>query len=76
MNWILNILFPRKTGTVRINRDHLPGLKPPKSAPFVPRPSTQEPAPGTDIKALHEHFIASGAVARTKRTKKDRGVGF
>jgi hypothetical protein len=76
MNWLLNILFPRKTGTIRIHRDHLPGLTPPKAAPFVPRSSTQEQTPGTDIQALYEQFIKSGTVTRTKRTKKDRGVGF
>lgn len=76
MNWLLNHLFPRKTGTIRINRDHLPGLKPPKAAPFVPRPSTQEQPTGTDIQALYKQFIESGTVTPTKRTKKDRGVGF
>lgn len=76
MNWLINLLIPRKTGTIRINRDHLPGLTPPKAAPFIPRSSRQDEPTGTDIKALYEHFIASGTVARTKRTKKDRGVGF
>ena len=76
MKWLGRILFPGKDRTIRISRDHLPGLKPPKSAPFIPKPSKPKESPGTDIEGLYETFIAYGGLKPKKRSKKDRGVGF
>ena len=75
MNWLMNIIFPKRTGTVRINPNHLPGLTPPKSSPFTPRPSTADEAPEIDIKAIYKRFIEGGGDTQ-KRKNNDRGVGF
>ncbi len=76
MKWITNLLFPGTAKTIRIRRDHLPGLKAPKAAPFVPR--LPKPAENSEdnIKALYERFIAGGGKAASKGNKRDRGVGF
>jgi hypothetical protein len=77
MKWILKLMFPSLYKPVRINKDYLPGLTPPKVAPFTPRLPKQAAPPEPDIKGLHKKFILSGgSKATTKRPKNDRGVGF
>jgi hypothetical protein len=72
MNWI-NLLFAKKQ-TIRISRDHLPGLRPPKAAPFRPRLSKPELKSSTkQIDEAYERFKASGA--SKKNRKKGKG-GF
>ena len=76
MKWLTRLLFPGTGRTIRVSPDHLPGLKPPKSAPYVPRQSKPEEQKGPDINGLYEQFIAAGGLKVKKHKKNDRGVGF
>lgn len=76
MNWLIRLLFPGKGRTIRISKDHLPGLKPPKAAPQIPRPPKPEGPKGPDIRETYERFIAEGGLKASKNHKNDRGVGF
>lgn len=76
MKWLTRLLFPSTGRTIRISPDHLPGLTPPKAAPFIPKRSKPEQDPGPDIEGLYEKFIANGGSKPKQRNKKDRGVGF
>jgi hypothetical protein len=70
---LINLLFAKKQ-TIRISRDHLPGLQPPKAAPFRPlqsKPETQSST--TQIDEAHKRFKASDA--SKKNRKKGKG-GF
>ena len=70
---LIKILFANKQ-TIRISRDHLPGLRPPKAAPFRPTLATEEPPSFTKrIDEAHKRFKASDA--GKKNYKKDKG-GF
>jgi hypothetical protein len=76
MNWLMKVLFPSAKGTIRISRDHLPGLTPPKAAPFKPKRSDTQTSLAVDLDGMYKRFEANGGVKAGKRTKKDRGVGF
>ena len=77
MKWltdIIHILFP--TGQrIKVDPDHLPGLRPPRSASRtpVPPPETVRPTP-SDIDGIYARFVKAGG-HKTKK-KQDRGVGF
>ena len=72
MKWI-DFLFAKKQA-IRISRDHLPGLRPPKAAPFRPQIKNVEPPSLTKhIDEAYKRFKASDA--SKKNYKKDKG-GF
>jgi hypothetical protein len=64
MKWLTSLLsrwiFGNKGGTIRIDPDHLPGLRAPKAKPRYPvdYPRPKSP-PGTDIDALYRRFYKS-----------------
>jgi hypothetical protein len=74
MKWIINLLFPPTTGrTIRISRDHLPGLKPPTSAHYTPEPpKTNLPAAPT-LEDHYKNFLASDA-SKKKPAKRKKGL--
>lgn len=77
MNWLTEIiktLFPSGK-RIKVDPDHLPGLRPPRSAMRCPAPPPEaiRPTP-PDIDGIYARFIASGG-DKVKR-KQDRGVGF
>lgn len=76
MNWFMKMLFPGTQQTIRISPDHLPGLIPPKPAPFTPKPSKPTQSEGPDIDAMYKRFKSFGGYKPKKRNKNDRGVGF
>jgi hypothetical protein len=76
MNWLTRLLFPGTSKGIRIRPDHLPGLKAPKAAPFVPRLHKPEERSEDTIKALYKRFLEGGGSSAAKRNKRDRGVGF
>jgi hypothetical protein len=77
MKWLLEWMFPALRGrAVKISRDHLPGLLPPKAAPFTPKkskPEVFEPWPSVD--EWYKRFKASGSASK-KRKKRDDGMNF
>ena len=77
MKWIIELLFPDLRGrAVKISRDHLPGLKPPKAAPFSPKRAAQaERCSGPSIDEYYRRFIASGS-EKAKRKRSDDGMSF
>lgn len=66
-------------GKIRIDPDHLPGLKAPKPGPPVPPRETsrrQQPS-GPSIEELYDRFIASGhRPPKRKRPGKSDGSLF
>jgi hypothetical protein len=77
MKWIIELLFPTLRGrAVKIRRDHLPGLKPPKASPFSPKRTDQgERYKGPSLDEYYERFKASGS-GKAKRRRPDDGMGF
>jgi hypothetical protein len=51
----INRLVFKQSGKIRIDRDHLPGLRPPKPAPPLPR-THQRPEPGIDGPSIHDLY--------------------
>ena len=71
---LLNILFPSGK-RIKIDPDHLPGLRPPRSRPKLPVDAARpDPHPASDIDGIYERFIAGGH--QKKHKKNHRGVGF
>jgi hypothetical protein len=76
MNWIFDFVFGRRTGTVRVNKDHLPGLTAPKPAPFTPKRAETEMLAGADLDSMYERFKQSETSKPKKLSKANRGVWF
>lgn len=77
MKWILEWMFPGLRGrAVKISRDHLPGLQPPKAAPFTPKKSKPEAfEPWPSVEEWYKRFTASGATKK-KYKRRDDGMNF
>lgn len=71
---LLNLIFP-KGKRIKIDPDHLPGLRPPRSRPALPvdapRPNPHVPS---DIDGMYKRFVTGGHKKHHK--KNHRGVGF
>jgi hypothetical protein len=73
ITYLLNLLIGSTGKSVRIDPDHLPGLRAPKPAPFRPSRPESEPGPEVDYGTMYRNYKAS----KKKPTKPiDRGVGF
>ena len=77
MKRILELIFPALRGVaVKINRDHLPGLKPPKASAYKPVPPIRNRQPqGPSIEDYYRRFKASGG-AKPSARRLDDGMGF
>jgi len=77
MNWITDIirmLFPSGK-RIKVDPDHLPGLRSPRSGvrPPTPPPQSVQP-PDSDIEGIYARFQERERPA--KPSKHERGVGF
>ena len=72
MNWLMKLLFPSLNQRVRINPDHLPGLKPPTISPIRPTRKPPERDAGPDLDGMYRRYKASPA-SKTKRKGKHKG---
>jgi hypothetical protein len=82
MKWLTTLLgkwfFGNKGGTIRIDPDHLPGLRAPKPKPRFPieYPRPQTP-PGTDIETIYWRFYKSRiGKPFVRKTNKKGNVDF
>lgn len=77
MKWIaelINKLFPRGT-RIKVDPDHLPGLRAPTSRPRIP-PRPKPPASeASDIQGMYDRFQAMGVKPKSKG-QHNRGIGW
>ncbi len=76
MNFIINLLFPGNRRSVRIRPDHLPGLNPPKAAPFKPSRTQTHEIQVTDIDKLYKRFLALRPLPVQEKVGKRKGFKF
>lgn len=76
MNFLMNLLFPGNRRSVRIRPDHLPGLTPPKAAPFRPARAQNHEISVTDIDKLYSRFLARRPFTALKKVGNRKGLEF
>lgn len=76
MNFLMNLLFPGNRRSVRIRPDHLPGLTPPKAAPFKPARTQTNEIQVTDIDKLYKRFLARLSLPDLTKVGKRKGFEF
>jgi hypothetical protein len=76
MNWLFSLLFPKTDTTVRIRRDHLPGLKAPTVAPWIPTKPDQEKQQASAIREAYKRYKAANPKPPEKRMRNDEGLGL
>lgn len=72
MDWLIDLLFSRRQGTVRVGRDHLPGLTPPKPAKFIPHRVSETEPKTEDINEMYKKFKSK----RPDKQRSDKRRGF
>jgi hypothetical protein len=74
MKWFIKLLFPTTPGRrVRISPDHLPGLKAPTRAPFIP----VAPKPkGPQVPTIEDHYanFQASTAGKKKPTQIKKGL--
>lgn len=73
ITYLLNLLTGSSGKAVRIDPDHLPGLRAPKPAPFRPARPAPAPGPEVDYWTMYRNYKTSN---RKSPKPIDRGVGF
>jgi hypothetical protein len=73
MNFLINLLVPGNKRSVRIRPDYLPGLNPPKAAPFKPARTQKHEIQVTDIDELYKRFLARSPMPGLKRIGNRKG---
>ena len=77
MKWLIELInkFITNGKKVKVDPDHLPGLRAPRSSPKSPVPPPEAIRPKEyDIDGIYESFLAAGDT--NENDKHDRGVGF
>lgn len=77
--WIIELLKKVMHGTgqkIKIDKDHLPGLKPPNAAPKLPpvQPPRIQLPPDPDIDGMYSRYVAQGNGSKKKQAP--RGLSF
>ena len=74
MKWFVKLLFPTTPGRrVRVSPDHLPGLKAPTRAPFIP-PVAQTKGP--QVPSIEDHYanFQASTAGKKKPSKIKKGL--
>lgn len=74
MNWLLKLFLPNWNTTVKVRRDHLPGLKAPTVAPRIPRKNIGYSTKKSNIPQIYERYKKANPNPATKRARNDRGM--
>jgi hypothetical protein len=70
-------LFGATGKTIRVDKDHLPGLRAPKPLPKPPIPYSGEGnAAANDIDSMHLRFKATNVERTTAKGRKGKGIDF
>jgi hypothetical protein len=74
MIWLLKLFLPNWNTTVKVRRDHLPGLKAPTIAPKIPRKHNGYSIEKSNIPQIYDRYKAIHPHPMGKRPGHERGM--
>jgi len=74
MNWLWKLFLPNWNTTVKVRRDHLPGLKAPTIAPHIPRKTNGFSTKKSNISEIYERYKTANPNPPKKRAHNDKGM--